>query len=208
MTMGLAIIPSSVDGVVVMSDSMGLQLGSDDREVRLPGSGKLGFIKSARMAFLVSGYMGATLDELVAERSETDFDFAAPALYLAALSLYKKSKLPPEVLDSRSPQVLAAGFKDGVARATFLAENRSHWTVGAPAMYAAGGFWTQWLGEPRRELDVPVPSTLREARDFTLDLARKFFASIFNPDIAPVALPLTVATITADEVAFEEVTHW
>jgi hypothetical protein len=208
MTMGLAVIPASVDGVVVMADSMGLQLSPDGRELRLPGSGKVGFIPSARMAFMVSGYMGATLDELVALRSETEFENAAPSLFFSALALYKKSDLPREVLDGRSPQVLAAGFKDGVAIAALLEEKGIHLTGGGPAMYSVGGVFEQWLRGPLRELELTVPSTLREAHDLVLTIARKFFASIFNPDISPVALPLTVATITADEVAFEEVTHW
>jgi hypothetical protein len=72
-------------------------------------------------------------------------------------------------------------------------------------MYAMG-WWMPWL-EMRRELDVPIPSTLAEARDFAVALGRKMMASVLRPDLAPIGFPLRLVTMTASDVSFEEFTQ-
>jgi hypothetical protein len=94
-TLGLAIVPQSLDGVVVMSDSMGIAL-EDGREVQIPSSGKLGFIPSARTAFVISGFVGATLEDFAAERHERGFDDAVTALYESASALYPRGPISPD----------------------------------------------------------------------------------------------------------------
>src|SRR5207245_7371002 len=111
-------------------------------------------------------------------------------LHRAATALYAAAPLPPDVLAGRAPDILAAGVAAGGPQAAVLAPSldRFRWSRGAPALYAVGWWTRSWL-DPRRELDVAVPATLRDVRDFALALGRKMMACILRPAAVPIGFP-------------------
>lgn len=221
-------------GVVLLTDSMTTQRqGIDGPIAEDVGSRKFLWIAQQRVALVAShGGMYAGWEDrtgLAAQSCQGDFvssvSDAFGRLLVEATSVLNDYRAAgrPHIADEDLPggylALLAAGGPAGTEpRLARLTMNERAWDS-RNGVQAIGGWLHTASDDIQRELRQPAPSTLAACRELAIDWARRYIRESYARHgartleemlalgwVPHVAFPLSIVTITADNIEEESVT--